>query len=270
MINYDKNMSHSDYLKAGGLSNGQLQMLGRSPADFIWSKNAPSDPRKAGTADFGTALHLALLEPEIFNESVLVSSMKARASQGFTKEVMENPELTVLTEIEAEQIRIMQASAMAHPIFAKIIANKYPTEVSIFAGDRKIRPDIDGAKDGFIGDVKSTASLDDWRSPLPWKNPIHCHGYGHTAAFYLDVASEFYDREINVYKFLVIQKTIDLGRYPVSVFNVDRAYLEREGFFDQMRENLEVYNKCKSGNNFAYEEIFPDFAKSEDVEISFE
>lgn len=272
-----ENITNEEYRAKPGISNSELMMVGKSPADYIWNKNSPSDPSKALTKDFGTALHTAILEPHLYNEQILVSSVKGRETKTFQQEVVDNPDKIVLTEIEAEKVRIMKASAMAHPVFADIINQSKLNEVSIFAHDEqrdielKIRPDIDMVKShGFIGDVKTTALLDEWRSDKPWANPMIKHSYGHTAAFYLHTASLHYGFDVNVYKFLAIQKTVCMSRYPVSVFSVDRDYLVANGFWDQMLSNLDTYATCLHQNKWDFDELLPMFVKDEEINITFE
>lgn len=272
-----ENISNQEYRGRKGISNSEMIMVGTSPADHIWSKNAPFDESKVLTKDFGTAFHTSVLEPELFDDTVIVSSVKGRDTKTFQQEIIDNPDKTVLTEIEAEKIRVMRASGMAHPVFASIINDCKLKEVSIFARDEsrdidvKIRPDIDCVEShGFIGDLKSVALLDDFRSDKPWQNPLIKHNYGHTAAFYLHVASLHYGYDVDVYKFLAVQKTVQLGRYPVSVFTVDRDYLIANGFWDKMIENLDVYTKCFHNNTWEFDELPPMFVKDEEVDIKFE
>jgi hypothetical protein len=270
-------MTNAEYRSAKGISNSELLMIGRSPADYIWNMNAPTDAAKVQAKDFGTALHTAILEPDLFESTVLVSSVKGRQTKTFEQEITDNPDKVVLTEQEADQIRIMKASAMAHPVFARIINQSKLREVSIFARDEardidlKIRPDIDMVEShGFIADLKTTALLDDWRSDKQWSNPLIKLNYGHTAAFYLHTASLHYGFDVNVYKFMVVQKTVSLSRYPVSVFTVDRDYLIANGFWQQMEQNLDVYAKCLHENKWDFDELMPMFVKDEEINISFE
>lgn len=271
-----ENMPHDEYLKADGLSNSELIMVGQSPADYIWSKAAPVDASKAATKDFGTALHMAILEPHLYNDSVLVSSVKGRETKTFMQEVTDNPDKVVLTELEAEKVRVIKASAMAHPVFSDIVIESKLSEVSIFADDHatglkyKIRPDLDLVESkGFMADVKTTKDLADWRNDKPWINPLHTLNYGHTAAFYLHVASLHYGFDVNVYKFLVVQKTASLARYPVSVFAVDRDYLQANGFWQQMLDNLATFAKCNDFGAWDFDELPPMFEQQEETTIEF-
>jgi hypothetical protein len=131
----------------------------------------------------------------------------------------------------------------------------------------KIRPDLI-TNSYALCDVKTTASIDDWRNSAKWKNPLFTHGYGHTAAFYMDVLSEASDMQVDSYTFLVVQKTISLGKYPVAVITITREECERYGFFDEVYANLARYKQCKADDNWIGYESFPVFPVFDNQEIS--
>lgn len=269
-------ISNDEYRKMEGVANSDLLMVKKNPSDYPWSKVAPVDNSKVATKDFGTALHTALLEPEKFDDDVFVSSVAGRTAKTFIKEVNDSPDKVVLTEVEAEQIRIMQASALCHPAMNLFLTAEGDRESSIFAYDNefeiwlKCRPDIDAfEKHGFIGDLKSTASISDWREPVEWKNPLFKFDYGHTAAFYLYTMSKFYGKPVETYKFGLSQKTIELGKYQQSVFTITRGELETLGFWDDMLNNLGEYSRRLKSDDWVYEEVFPIFGR-DDMEVTFD
>jgi exodeoxyribonuclease VIII len=269
-------ISNDEYRKMEGVANSDLLMVKKNPSDYPWSKVAPVDNSKVATKDFGTALHTALLEPENFDDDVFVSSVAGRTAKTFIKEVNDSPDKVVLTEVEAEQIRIMQASALCHPAMNLFLTAEGDRESSIFAYDNefeiwlKCRPDIDAfEKHGFIGDLKSTASISDWREPVEWKNPLFKFDYGHTAAFYLYTMSKFYGKPVETYKFGLSQKTIELGKYQQSVFTITRGELETLGFWDDMLNNLGEYSRRLKSDDWVYEEVFPIFGR-DDMEVTFD
>lgn len=268
-------ISNSEYRAIDAVSNSELLMIKQNPADYDWSKTAPEDPAKVATKDFGTALHTALLEPEQFANDVLVSSVDGRNTKTFEKEVTDNQDKTVITEVEAERIRIMQASALCHPALHRFLTIEGDRESSIVVYDAefdcwlKIRPDIDASvKHGFVGDLKSTELISNWREPVEWRNPLFTYGYGHTAAFYLYVSSLFYGREIETYKFGLCQKTISLGKYPCSVFTITKPELIELGFWGDMLNNLSIYSERKKSGDWFYEESFPMFGR-DTMQIEF-
>lgn len=272
-----KDMSMGDYRKADGLSNSELQLFKQNSSSYIWSQKAPVDSDKVLTAEFGTALHMALLEPELYEGSILVSDTKGRTASAFLELQRANRDKIVLTENEYRQIDYISSSAMADPMFAKLINFKGDCEVSIFVehgGLRfKIRPDkvMDFCGTPVLADVKTTANLDDWRNPKPWINPLFKLGYGFTAAYYMFVASLHYGIEMDKYTFLVVQKSAELGRYPVSTFVISRGELMELGFWDELMYSLELFAKFKESGNFAKPESFPKFElyNSDEVDIKF-
>lgn len=269
-------ISNDEYRKMEGVANSDLLMVKKNPSDYTWSKVAPVDNSKVATKDFGTALHTALLEPEKFDDDVFVSSVAGRTTKTFIKEVNDNHDKVVLTEVEAEQIRIMQASALCHPAMNLFLTAEGDRESSIFVYDDefeiwlKCRPDVDAfEKHGFIGDLKSTTSISDWREPVEWKNPLFKFDYGHTAAFYIYTMSKFYGKPVDTYKFGLSQKTIELGKYPQSVFTITRGELETLGFWDDMLNNLGEYSRRFKTDDWVYEEVFPIFGR-DDMEVTFD
>lgn len=258
----------ADYRADESLSNGELQIFSKNPSAYIWNKTAPTDLDKATTADFGISLHTSLLEPELLDSTVLVSSIKGRIAESFKKEQRENKDRIVLTGGEYEQIKIMTGSARCDPTFKALLDATGTCESSIFVVDQdtglkmKIRPDKiilqDGAKPIFV-DIKSSANLEHWRNDRTFINPLFDMGYGFTAAYYLHVGSKHYNVELTHYYFAVVQKTSLLGRYPVSVFVITKDQLKELGFWQKMLDTIELFNKYKKSGDFLSFEEFPDF-----------
>lgn len=266
----------SIYRKADGLANSELQIFAQNPSGYVWCKSAPSDPSKADASDFGTALHTSLLEPHCYDELVVIASTKGRAAQAFLDLQREKPDSIVLTDAEDDQIKLMTESAVCHPMFNRILDAKGACEGSIFVDDPrtglrlKIRPDkiIDSCSPPIFNDVKSTKSLDDWRSDVQWKNPLFDMGYGFTAAYYLYVGSIHYNIEMTTYNFCVVSKAASLGRYPVSVFTITKEQLIEYGFWAEMTEALDRFKECQEKNKWVSYEQFPEFRMFDDGEVT--
>jgi exodeoxyribonuclease VIII len=270
-------LTNEEYRAIDAISNGELQQIANNPGDYIWNKKAPIDATKTAAFDFGTALHTALLEPEQFNDSVIIyGQTKTRDTVKF-HQFMETQEKNaiVLLESEYDKLRFTVDSALAHPAFKSYLESCEYKEASIVGEYRgikvKIRPDICSDKFGIIGDLKSSADLSDWRDSARWKNPLFKLGYGHTAAFYMDVYQEYLGRPVNEYTFLVCQKSINCGKYPVAVIVITRDELEMYGFFDKVYANIDTYKQCVEINDFNHVERFPIFSGFDDgLQVSFE
>ncbi len=283
-VNYGlyEEMPMTDYRAADGLANSELQVFERNHASYIWNKEAPTDPLKVTSSDFGTALHSSLLEPETYESTIKVSDVKGRTAGAFLALQQQYKSKIVLTEIEYDQIALMTESASCDPMFKKALDAHGVCEASIFVTDPttgvdcKIRPDkiiIEPEnKMPVLCDVKSSADLDEWRQDKQWLNPLFKFNYGFTAAYYIHVASIYYQMEIDKYVFLVVSKSASMGKYPVSVFIITKDELIQYGFWKRMLDSLEDFSKCKSSKDFLTYEKFPEFYMYEDenVEVTFE
>ena len=269
-------ITNEEYRAIDALSNGEAQALEVNASDYIWNKTAPQDPLKASSFDFGTALHTALLEPELFNDSAIVyTKTKSRETVDFRKFLdTQEEDKIILLESEYNKIRIIKDSALAHPAFSKYLAMCDKRETSIvteLAGVKvKIRPDGCNDELAFIADLKSAADLSDWRDTARWKNPLFKFNYGFTAAFYLEAYQEALQKTVNEYHFLATQKTVSGGKYPVSVITITRDELEMYGFIDRVYATLEIYKERKNSGDWVEVERFPAFGGFDDVSVSFE
>lgn len=274
-------ITQDEYRGIEALCNSDLQMIECNVSNFVWGKNAPSDDSKKSALDYGTALHAALLEPETLHSLVDVyTDTKTRETVKFQKYLEEHGDSgkLILLEAEFDKLRFTVDGSTYHPRFNEIVSKATHKESSIitdYMGVKvKVRPDAMIVKEGeelVLADVKSTAMISDWRSDAKWKNPIFEHNYGFTAAFYMDVLSQFFGISIDKYRFLVVQKTIEMGRYPVAVITITREELEMYGFFDRVHGAIEKYKACKEINSWNGEESIPQFYVDfdDDVEVSF-
>ena len=262
-----KQISMQEYRQHEALSNHELQLFKNNPSTFIWNKFAPSDLNKVGTSDKGTALHDLLLEPETYDDLIIVADVKGRQTQAFQKLQFENPDNIILTEIEAEEVRIMADSATHDPMFKSLLDAEGTCESSIFVTDPitglelKIRPDKICYFNGnpLLTDLKTTSSIDDWRNEQRWKNPLFTFGYGFTAAYYLYVGSIHFGVELDQYVFPIVQTSASLGKYPATVFTISKDELIHYGFWQDMLDTLAYFKICKDNNNWSTMESFPEF-----------
>ena len=279
MKNYKSlTMSNSEYRDHEGVANSDLLLIERSASDYIWSRNAPVDESKTAAFDFGTALHTALLEPEKFNDQVVsYSQTKTRETKAFQEFLAEHNDESkiILLEYEYDKLRFTVDGAKYHPAVNRLLTCPSDKEASIFVNDkargivRKIRPDLDYCNHGrlLIADAKSTDKISDWREDARWKNPLFTRNYAHTAAYYMDTATMFYGENVDEYTFVVIQKHIEMGRYPVAAITITRDELNGLGAFDQMNYNLDKYATCLHSNNWDEVERFPLFGGFGEITI---
>ena len=282
MSNYEGKHFLDDvtYRAAKGLANSDALMIENNPGNFVWAKSAPRNSEKSKTTDIGTALHCAILEPEKYKEHVIVSEFKGRTTKGFAEEQKENKNKVVLTKDEYEQVNLMAESVKSHPSAKSILDLDGDCESSVFVTDKetneklKCRPDKDAVESaGVVIDVKTTASIGDWRSDKEWVNPLYKFNYGHQASFYIDALEQHYKAEIDSFIFIVIQSSVELGRYPVAVFQISKAELVELGFWARHRTNVHQFSRCVNKNDWIHTETF-NFGSNDyfegDVEVQFE
>lgn len=272
----EQKLTMDEYQALNAVSNGELLTIERSPSDYIWAKRAPVDSTKTAALDFGTMMHTALLEPELFGKNLVVyDQTKSRDTVKFNQFMNDiDDHAIVLLESEYDKLRLMVDSAKAHPTFHHYLTMMGEVEQSIsgsfYNTQVKIRPDLKSNELGMIGDLKTTDDLAKWRESATWRNPLFTLNYGHTAAFYMDVYSDYLGKTINEYHFLVCQKNINLGRYPVDVISITREECKRYGFFDRVYNNLDEYKNRSISGNWLHVNQFPVFKIDDSITVEFE
>jgi exodeoxyribonuclease VIII len=144
-------LTNDEYRQKQGVSNSDLMLIERSPSDFAWAQNAPRDALKTAAFDFGTALHTAMLEPEKFNDQVVVyTQTKTRETKAFQEFMQDQGDgAIILLESEYNKLRFAVDGARHHPAVNRLLTIKSDKEGSIFVKDeergiiKKIRPDLD-------------------------------------------------------------------------------------------------------------------------------
>lgn len=263
MKNRFLDMSDTDYRAANGLANSDALMVQNDPGLYQWSKNAERDALNVDASNFGTTVHSILLEPEKFKSQIVQSEFKSTTTKGYAKEVEENKGKIVLLEDDIRKIKVLEQNVHAHPLANFLLNAEGNNESSIFVECSetgvllKCRPDRDCVESiGYGVDVKTTDDLDAWRDTRKWINPLFKFDYGHQAAFYLNVLSEFYGKQVDNFAFIAIQKKVEFGRYKVGVFEVNRDELVEWGFWDRMLNNIKKYKDCVDNNQWMHSERF--------------
>ncbi len=224
-----ENMLNSKYHKGEGVSKSTLDMAATDLFKPHWSKKCPQDQDKIKTFDFGDAMHAICLEPDrLKSEFITMPPLNLRTNQGKADKIAfikEHEGMKILTDEEYKQLNLMFESVMAHLPARALIEAEGIAEGSYFWTDEqtglycKCRPDKHLLTQSLLVDVKTTPflakfnySVDDFR-------------YHVQDAWYCDGGSKFYDQPVRM-EFLVIQKTIEIGRYPVMVVKLPPEAIE--------------------------------------------
>lgn len=265
-------ISNEDYHAGDGVSKSQLDMLAKSPALLQWVKAAPEDEEKKSALDMGTALHCLLLEPKEFSKRFIIApAFNRRTNQGkadeeaFLKEVADSG-ATVMTAEEGRKLQLMRESAMAHPVARWLLESHGHCEVSMYWNDTetgelcRIRPDKWLPDHRIIIDVKKVADMD------RFARHVDEFRYHVQDAMYREGALNA-TGEQHSFVFLAVSESIDCGRYPVRVFELDPH--DAAAGSALFRRDLNTYHHCRQSDEWRGIETLkrPDWARKQDKEL---
>ncbi|HIH9846815.1 TPA: PD-(D/E)XK nuclease-like domain-containing protein [Klebsiella pneumoniae] len=265
-------ISNEDYHAGDGVSKSQLDMVALSPALLQWQKSAPVDTEKLKALDMGTALHCLLLEPEEFDKRFIVASQfNLRTNQGkadqeaFLKDV-ENMGMTVMDAEQGRKLKLMRDSAMAHPAARWLLEAEGFCEASHYWTDPetgelcRIRPDKRLKNHPVLLDVKKVADME------RFSRHIEEFRYHVQDAMYREGAQQT-TGDPHGFFFLAVSETIDCGRYPVRVFELDAQDVDTG--YALYRRDLNTYHQCRETGDWGGFEIIkrPEWARKQDMYV---
>lgn len=242
-----KEMTNDEYHAHKAVSKSQLDLFSKDQYSIEWQKSCPVDEEKIKTFDFGDAMHAICLEPDrLKSEFVVMPDLNLRTNAGKEERAIflsENEDKKILTFDDHKKLCLMFESVMAHPKARKIIETQGLAESSWFWTDRDTGVECRCRPDKLIGnllvDIKTTPdlakfhySVDDYRYFV--QDPFYCDGL---AANGVD-APEM--------EFLVIQKTIEIGRYPAMVCRLSEDVVEYGRAI--YKQDLEAYARYLDGH----------------------
>jgi exodeoxyribonuclease VIII len=221
-------MPNSEYHGGKGVSKTTIDMAAADPYRPEWSRKCPQDEDKIKTFDFGDAMHAICLEPErLKSEFIALPPLDARTKVGkaLKAEFIEaHKGYKILTDEEMTQLNLMFESVMAHREARALIEADGIAEGSYFWTDEqtglecKCRPDKHIESQSLLVDVKTAPSL------VKFNYSVDDYRYYVQDPWYCDGVSRFGD-QVRM-EFLVIQKTIECGRYPVMVVKLPQEAIE--------------------------------------------
>lgn len=235
-------MTSEAYHADPAIGKSTLDLLRDDPHNVAWANVCPKDDEKMKTLDFGDAMHAICLEPDrLKSEFVAMPDFDARTNAG--KEArkafeQENAGKKILSFDDHKKLVLMFDSVMAHPETRALIEAQGVCEGSYFWQDKetglqlKCRPDKEIESRRLLVDIKTTDSL------KKFNYAVEDYRYHVQDPFYCDGVGQFKDKPRML--FLVIQKTIDCGRYPVMA-----RYLPEEAIVEGRRAYRSDLNKYK-------------------------
>jgi len=214
------------------ISNSRLTAFKRSPLHLIHYLTKPKEATPAMA--FGSAFHVSLLQPELFNSLYAVApEVDRRTKDGkleYDQFVYESEGKTVLSNSDKSKLDNMVEAVYNNPIAAELISQLVSVEKDVRWTNQQtgleMRGIIDGVALDFMLDIKTCADA----TPNKFQRDAWYMGYHRQAAIYLDsqdVHKDFY--------FIAIEKEAPYG---VSVHKVADNMLDkgREIMLDQLLE----------------------------------
>lgn len=205
-------------------------------------------------ANFGSAVHCAILEPEKFEKTILRGPDNRRGNAW--KDLAADAEINgaiLLTSGDFDDVQFARDAVLANKTCKELLAKKLVAERSLFWTDRetglrcKARPDL-VTTDHLIVDVKTTQSA----HPDSFRRDVLKYHYHMQEAHYVDGSYATYDDGFasQGFVFLCIEKT---PPYACAVYRLDAATV-REGL-NLRNMALTKYKQCLETNIWnGYEE----------------
>jgi len=255
------NVSEKDYHTRAGLSKSDMSLLLRSPAHY---KYGEKEETKAMT--FGSAFHMAILEPHKMGERYLVLPEGETLAKKFgiaLKQKAEEEGKEIIRQAEINSFREMRRVLMGIPFFAmamdsdpKFELSGYWEEVVVYDEKEdkrrkilcKMRPDIINAWPiCAIVDLKST---EDARSG-PFFRVADSKGHQIQAAHYLKGAETLTNEPYKDFYFIAIERDTPHG---VQVYHVDTQAPDHSAYVQdgqkQREKAMKIYAKCLNDNSW--------------------
>lgn len=242
---------HSHCTPAPALSSsGARTLLTDCPAAYWHSSplNPLRQPERKREFDIGTAGHLIVLEPHLFDERVsIIDADSYRTS--YAKEAREQAYgagKTPLLAHEVEAVKAMRDQLLKHPV-ARLAFTGRVTERSYFWIDhefgvwRKCRPDYTPPHTRYLTDYKTTTDA----HPARFARSAADLGYHMQAAWYMDCAEVHNGERPKDFYFVVQEKK---APFLVSVVKLDDEAIQWGRI--QNRKALDLFARCVERNEW--------------------
>lgn len=235
-INYCTNQEyHSDteYLSSSGLKL-ILDDLEKFHSKYILKQQ--QEEKNQSAFNFGTAAHLALLEPHLLNTISVFSGLR-KAGKAYEQFVLDNPGQLILSESEKMRLDAMVVAFHNHE--KSNILNNCDFEYTMCGELRgtklKARADAINIEDGYIVDVKTT-SYDS--SIQTFRETIDSFKYDLSAALYCLIAEQIYGKKFDFHFIVLSKQDMSCGIYKTSSATLSKGV-------DKVNKALQIYQQCK-------------------------
>lgn len=241
-------LTNEQYHAHDSISKSGLDLIARSPAHYRYAEQRTATRAMV----IGSAVHAAILEPELFaSQYMLLSGVKDRRASEYKQAVSVHGADFVLTGTEADYVSGIQESVRQHNKLRALLASPGRAELSVITKDpitgAAVRCRFDWlTDDGVPVDLKTTIDA----RPDAFSRSVSSYRYHVQAAFYCDVweweTGERLDRMI----FAALEKAMP---HAVQLYMLDdEAMAVGRKLY---REALNTYAQCLESSHWpAYDE----------------
>ena len=233
-----KNLPFADYLAAPEIGSSTFKKIyTQSPKAYHEGDVQETDAMRGGTA-----VHLAIGQPEIFEEQVVAFDGTRRGGD-WEKFQKKHAGLTILKRIDYDPIATVAAAARNHPIAGPLLDQVTDWEVSLFWDGLKAR--LDGIGPGFVLEIKSAASA----AEQLFAAQSERLGYPLQFAQYIDGAHRLIDPNLRLVVIAVEKKApIEVAVYDFGLVGQEREDEPNDDLLEVGRkaylEALATYRQC--------------------------
>ena len=231
------NMPAAVYHGTKALSKSGLDQFRKSPAHFRAWQDGITKNESSPALEFGTAVHMAILEPELFAATYTVFAGDRRTKDGKAayEAVIASGKIP-LNQEQWDNITGAAAAVHAHPAAAPLL-NGIQTEVSCFDNwmGVKVKARIDGLGKDYIIDVKTTQDA----SPIAFAKSCAQFRYHVQAAWYQRITG------VNRFIFIAVEKEAPYG---VACYELDEQAISLGHII--IEEQLRTYVECEQLNSW--------------------
>lgn len=249
---YVEGMPNDIYHAHDSISNSGLKLISRSPAHYKYQ------PEREPTRNLviGSALHMAVLEPDLYSKTYINSGETDRRSKDYKLMAIEYGGEFVLTSDEASKINGIANSLWDK--YSDLLSLPGHNELSGFARDPETgvicRHRFDKLTNGGRGiDLKTSIDA----RPEAFSKSIFSYGYHMQAAFYMDQYEWITGNQLDDFIFLVVESS---APYACKSYRINQESIDIGR--DIYRKCLDEYAKCKESG------IWPAYENNEIEEIS--
>ncbi len=242
MTGWFNNISDEVYHNIDALRASDLKEFCKSAAHYMAYKTSPRNETEA--LRWGKIVHLALLQPEVFEKLLVIAPpCDRRTTAGKTIyaefQASLSPDSVVVTHEERMTLLDMRYSYASHTNYKEGFDSAIYERAGmadLYGISCKIKPDIFLGDSNKIYDLKTTEDA----SEAAFTRTIFSYQYHIQAAFYALIAEEITGLPVDFFAFIAIEKK---APYAVREFVLSKATLDYAKTI--VKRKLSLFYTCK-------------------------